>query len=63
MLCAPMLMCSLVGENDFTPHPVTDVDVTLLQELLQHAGLKRIAKDTAPSGRCLCLRTSLPSRA
>jgi predicted P-loop ATPase len=54
MLCAPMLMCSLVGENDFTPHPVTDVDVTLLQELLQHAGLKRIAKDTVHQAVDVC---------
>jgi len=45
MLCVPMLMQSLVGENHFVPRPMTDVDVGLLQELLQHAGLKRIAKD------------------
>src|SRR5262249_12455024 len=47
MLCAPMLMKSLVGENSFTPRPVTDIDVGILQEQLQHAGLKRIAKDVA----------------
>ena len=46
MLCAPVLTKSLAGENAFVPRPVTDVDVGLLQELLQHAGLKRIPKDT-----------------
>src|SRR5262249_16761330 len=45
MLCAPMLMRSLTGENDFTPRPLTDVDVGILQEELQHQGLKRISKD------------------
>jgi predicted P-loop ATPase len=45
MLCAPVLMRPLAGETDFAPRPVTDVDVGLIQELLQHAGLKRIAKD------------------
>src|SRR5262249_37163647 len=45
MLRVPMLARSLVGENDFTPHAVGDVDVGLLQEFLQHAGLKRLAKD------------------
>src|SRR5262245_52282004 len=46
MLCSPILARPLSDERNFTPHPVTDVDVGLLQELLQHAGLKRIAKDT-----------------
>lgn len=45
MLCAPVLMKSLVGENDFTPRPVTDADVGQLQEQLQCVGLKRLAKD------------------
>src|SRR5262249_24415851 len=27
MLCAPMLMQPLAGENDFAPRPLTDVDV------------------------------------
>jgi predicted P-loop ATPase len=45
MLCAPILMKSLAGETNFTPRPATDVDVGLVQEQLQHAGLKRLAKD------------------
>src|SRR5262249_49710192 len=46
MLCAPMLMQPLTGENDFSPRPLTDVDVGIMQEELQHLGLKRIGKDT-----------------
>jgi hypothetical protein len=45
MLCAPMLMLPLQGENDFSPRPLTDVDVGVMQEELQHRGLKRISKD------------------
>ena len=45
MLCAPMLMQSLEAENDFTLRPLTDVDVGIMQEALQHLGLKRIGKD------------------
>lgn len=46
MLCAPILLHALAkDEVDFTPRPVTDVDVGLVQERLQHLGLKRIAKD------------------
>ena len=46
MLCAPILLRALArDETDFTPRPVTDVDVGLVQERLQHLGLKRIAKD------------------
>jgi predicted P-loop ATPase len=45
MLCAPMLMRPLQGENDFVPRPLTDVDVGLMQEQLQHLGLNRISKD------------------
>ena len=47
MLCAPMLMHSLTSEPNFTPRPCTDVDVGIIQELLQHLGLKRISKDVA----------------
>jgi predicted P-loop ATPase len=46
MLCAPMLMQSLTGENDFEPRPLTDVDVGIMQEELQQRGLTRIGKDT-----------------
>ena len=48
MLCAVMLTRPLI-ENDanFKPRPVTDVDVGLLQERLQKAGLKQITKDMA----------------
>jgi predicted P-loop ATPase len=45
MLCSPILARSLDDKQNFAPHPVTDVDVGELQEQLQHAGLKRIAKD------------------
>jgi predicted P-loop ATPase len=45
MLCAPMLMRSLQGENDFAPRALTDVDVGIIQEELQRRGLKRIGKD------------------
>jgi hypothetical protein len=45
MLCAPMLMQPLDNEIDFEPRPVTDIDVGLVQEQLQHAGLKRLARD------------------
>jgi predicted P-loop ATPase len=45
MLRAPMLMESLKGESGFKPRPVRDVDVSLVQERLQHLGLSRIGKD------------------
>ena len=45
MLCATMLMQPLSGENDFTPRPLTDVDVGIIQKELQHLGLSRIGKD------------------
>jgi predicted P-loop ATPase len=45
MLCAPVLMKSLTGESTFALRTVTDVDVGLVQECLQYAGLKRLAKD------------------
>ena len=45
MLHCPVLMKSLVGENNFIPRPVADPDIGLLQEQLQHIGLKRVTKD------------------
>ena len=45
MLRAPMLMVPMRAESGFMPRPVRDVDVSLMQEKLQHLGLKRIGKD------------------
>lgn len=45
MLCAPIPMRPLRGENDLVPRPLTDVDVGMMQERLQHLGLSRIGKD------------------
>ena len=47
MLRAPVLMQSLTGDTDFVPRPCTDVDVGIVQERLQHLGLKKISKDVA----------------
>ena len=47
MLRAPVLMQSLTGDTDFVPRPCTDVDVGIVQERLQHLGLKRFSKDVA----------------
>jgi predicted P-loop ATPase len=46
MLCAPILVRSICGNNSFTPRPITDVDVGNVQDRLQHLGLKRVSKDT-----------------
>jgi predicted P-loop ATPase len=46
MMQVPMLIKSLGPVSDFKPRPVTDVDVGLLQDRLQHLGLKRISRDT-----------------
>lgn len=47
MLCAPLLMRPLERTNGgFTPRPLTDVDIGVVQERLQHLGLKRVARDT-----------------
>jgi predicted P-loop ATPase len=45
MLCAPILMKELEENPDFAPRPVTDVDVGIVQERLQHIGLDRLSKD------------------
>src|SRR5262249_48838506 len=47
MLCAPMLMKPLRGEPGFRPRPLTDVDVSGIQEILQWAGLYNLGKDAA----------------
>ena len=46
MLRAPLLMLPLRPEDGFISRMVRDVDVGLVQEKLQHLGLKRISKDT-----------------
>jgi predicted P-loop ATPase len=46
MLCAPMLMPGLADDEDFSPRPLTDVDVGVVQERLQYLGLARLGKDT-----------------
>jgi predicted P-loop ATPase len=46
MQSLPLLMQALENdEPDFTPRPVTDVDVGIVQDRLQHLGLKRLGKD------------------
>src|SRR5262245_29175578 len=46
MLHAAKLMQPLVDEPGFRPRPVTDVDVSALQERLQIAGLRHLGKET-----------------
>lgn len=47
MLRAPVLVGSLPGAGELLEQrPVRDTDVTAAQEYLQHAGLKRIGKET-----------------
>lgn len=47
MLVAPLLMQAHRGDNNpFTPRPLTDIDVGVVQERLQHLGLKKLGKDT-----------------
>jgi predicted P-loop ATPase len=45
MLRAPMLMRPIRVESGFKPRPVTDNDISLVQERLQKLGLNRITKD------------------
>jgi predicted P-loop ATPase len=45
MLCASMLALPLAKDAKFRPRPVTDIDVGITQDRLQHLGLKRISKD------------------
>jgi hypothetical protein len=46
MLNAPLLMQPLGNADDFSPRPLTDIDVGIVQEHLQNLGLERIGKDT-----------------
>jgi predicted P-loop ATPase len=45
MMRAPILMAPLNPESGFQPRTLRDVDVGLVQEKLQHLGLRRITKD------------------
>jgi predicted P-loop ATPase len=45
MMCTSMLMRSLTEQQGFKPRPCTDIDVGIIQERLQHCGLKRVSKD------------------
>jgi predicted P-loop ATPase len=50
MLCASMLMSELEPQKGFSPRPVTDIDVGIVQQRFQHFGLKRLPKDVAHQG-------------
>ena len=54
MLRAPLLMRPLEDAPDFMPRPVTDVDVGIVQDRLQHLGLKRLSKDVAHQAVDVC---------
>jgi hypothetical protein len=58
MLCTTMLMKPVPARDGaqgariaFKPRPLTDVDVSAIQEWLQLHGLKKLGKDTDVSGR------------
>jgi predicted P-loop ATPase len=45
MVCAPILLRPINPVAGFAPHPLTDVDVSMLQEKLQKMGLGRLSRD------------------
>lgn len=45
MACIPILLQPLEDEVDFSQRPVSDTDISLIQERLQHAGLNRLSKE------------------
>jgi hypothetical protein len=46
MECSTILKKPLEKDVEFVPRPVTDVDVGLVQERMQHLGLRRISAET-----------------
>jgi predicted P-loop ATPase len=46
MMCTAMLMEPLEAPGESLPRPVTDVDVGIVQDRLQHFGFPRMSKDT-----------------
>jgi predicted P-loop ATPase len=64
MLAASMLMRALKKQTPFTPRPITDDDVSVVQDRLQHLGLKRIAREVVHQAvdRCAHERRYHPVR-
>ena len=64
MLCAPILMRALDGANDCAHRPVTDVDVGLVQDRLQHLRTEARSQGyRSPSSGYASARMPLPPRA
>jgi hypothetical protein len=55
MLCAPVLLRN-DADPSFVPRPLTDNDVTAIQEMLQWSGLRSLSKDTVHQGVLKCAR-------
>jgi hypothetical protein len=55
MLCAPVLLRN-DADPSFVSRPITDDDVTAIQEALQWAGLKSLSKDTVHQAVQKCAR-------